>query len=280
MNKFIEKSLATFKTGKFYQAEREFKVGLLRSIETKSFDDVEQSLNSVLPILESNMLFHETEIISSYYLVHLKKHKDIPIGLEPILNFLKLNFANNSYPNSTTRFFYGLLNFLENNLDSESEKFIKDTYKDFIYDSKKNPFHSEIVARLFKTLVQLSLFDEVLFISNEIYLKNMNITDELELILYSLLILNIKGNEKKSSEILQFLRKTVPKDIQKRSELFQCCSEFLLASSSKDYGWAMELQQHFATILKEKTLKLLILNLIKTSFPQESKINIFDFFKN
>ena len=278
-NKFILKSFKSFNAGKFYQAEREFNSGLLRDIENNSFQEVEHYLNDVLPLLEKNSLTHESEQIIQYYLTHVKKHKSIENGFKPVTKFIISNLKSNKNPNCTLSFFIGFMEFLTNNQEIEIVEFMKSHYQDFLNSSREFTYHDEVEKRLFKTFIMISLFKEDELIANSIFLPDLDINKNLKYILYSLIIIAINGNISKSIKILQDLRKKVPIDIQKEFEIFQCCSEFLLASSSKDYDWITELQTHFADSLKEKTLKLLIMNLVKNIFPEESKISLFDLFK-
>ncbi len=278
-NKFILKSITSFNTGKFYQAVREFNSGLLRDIENNSFQEVENYLNQVLPLLEKNNLTHESEQIIQYYLTHVKKHKSIEKGFKPLISFLMSNLKNNANPNCSLNFFNGFMEFLSNNQETEITQYMENHYQDFLTASQEFTFRDEIEKRIFKTFILISLFKEAESIANSVFLNDFEIDKNLEFILYSLLIVAINGNISKSINFLHDLRKKIPTDIQKESVTFQCCSEFLLASSSKDYDWIIELQIHFADSLKEKLLKLLIMNLVKNIFPEESKVSLFDLFK-
>ena len=271
--------MKSFDNNKFYQAVREFNRGLLRDIEHNTFSSIEAYYDAVLPILEANSLFHESEQIIQYYFTHLKKHKNLNNGFKPIINFLLENLISNKYPNCTFRFFNGFLDFVSSNPDSEIIDFIKVHYNDFLLNSKNFSLYQDVEQKVFKTLILLSLFDEAESIANSYYLNDLTSEKNFDYILYSLVILAINGKIEKSTKVLQDLRKELSIEVQKDSILFQCCSEFILASSSKDFDWTRELQVHFSEILKDKVLKLLIMNLIKVIFPEESKISIFDIFK-
>ena len=278
-NKFIQKSLKSFDNNKFYQAVREFNSGLLRDIEHNTFSSIEAYYDAVLPILEANSLFHESEQIIQYYFTHLKKHKNLNKGFKPIIKFLLDNLISNQYPNCTFKFFNGFLDFVSSSPEVEIIDYIKVHYNDFLVNSKNFSLYEDVEQKVFKTLILLSLFDEAESMAYSYYLNDLKSEKNFDYIVYSLVILAINGKIEQSTKILQELRKELPIEVQKDSILFQCCSEFILASSSKDFDWTRELQVHFSDILKDKVLKLIIMNLIKVIFPEETKISIFDIFK-
>lgn len=278
-NKFFLKSISSFNSGKFYQAEREFDSGLLREIENDSFQQIEQYFNEVLPLLEKNSLNHESEQIIQYYLKHSRKHKNLEKALEPVVNFLKKNLTSNSNPNCTLSFFNGFMDFVSSNQESETNEYLKNNFQDILSSSIKFSYREEIGKKIFTTFILISLFKEAEKIADSNFLKDLNIEKNLDYILYSLVLLAINGNITKSMQQLQDLRKKIPIETQKNSIIFQVCSEFLLASSSKDYDWIKELQMHFTDSFKDKTLKLLIMNLLKNIFPDETKLSLFDLFK-
>ena len=277
-NKFFLKSINSFKSGKFYQGVREFNSGLLREIENSTYSSIEPNLNAIIPFLESNSLSHESEQIIQFYLTHLKKHKDLKKGLEPLINFLKSHLSDNNYSNSILGFFNGFAEFSSNNPDEEIITALKLSYQDFIR-FKNFSHHDEILKIIFELLIKLSMFPEVETISKPLFIEIKIDEEKFEYSLYTILVIAINGKMKEAVELLQQIRKQIPSTIQKESKVFQCCSEFLMASSSKDFNWVKELQEYFSDILKEKLLKILILNLIKKSFPEETKISIFDILK-
>lgn len=278
-DKFFTKSISSFQSGKFYQAVKEFTGSLSRIIETNSFSLVENNLNQVIPILEANSLFHESEQIVQFYFIHLKKHKKISLGLYPFTQFLLHNLSQNTYPHSTLSFFRGFIDYTTNSLEKELVDYIKNNYDRFHTIGENFLFNQAVIEGIFQTLILTALFPEAEKISYSVFLNNLTSEKNLDNILHSLLILGINGNIEKAIEFLKTLRKTLPITIQKSSNLFQCSSEFLLACSSKDFEWIKELQSHFSELLKEKIIKILVLNLIKRIFPEQSKISLFDFFK-
>ncbi len=273
------KSIDSFNSGKSYQAVREFNSGLLRDIEHNSFSTVEESLNAILPILESNTLYHESEQIIHYYFTHLKKHKAVKDGFLPVIFFLKINFTNNNYPNCTMKFLNGFADFVANNADTVLVDYIKDNYSSILESSNSFSLYQEVEGRIFTLLILLSLFQEAEALAQSKFLNDLENTKKLDNILYSLVVLAINGKITESTNIIRELRKTIPTTIQQESDLFQCCSEFLLACSSKDYDWVQELQTHFSDVLKNKVERHLIMNLIRKTFPEESKVSLFDLFK-
>lgn len=277
-NKFVQKSILSFQSGNFYQGIREFNSGLLRDIENSSYEEIENNFKSILPFLEDHSLTHESEKIIQHYLHHVKKHKDINNGLIPIFNFLTECLSDNKFPHSTNSFFIGLTDFLANNQDPDCINLVKEHYEEFL--NYPNFLHfDEIQTNLFKLLVNLSLFPEAEFFGRRFFLKNLEVKENLEYIFFSILIIAINGKIDQAMEYIKELRKIIPISIQKSSEVFQCCSDFLLASSSKDFEWVKELESFYVNIAKNKFLRLLIMNLIKNSFPEETKVSIFDLFK-
>lgn len=278
-NKFILKSLESFNSGKFYQAVREFNSGLLRDIENNSFSSIVESLNTVLPILEAHSLYHESEQIIQYYFTHLKKHKAINDGFMPVITFFNNNFVQNASPKCTLKFFDGFLEFITNNPDQEIINYYKNSYLDLLQNSKQTSLYPDVEGKIFDSLILLQLFQEAESMAYSNYLNDLTNQQNLNYILYSLVVLAINEKISESTKIIRDLRKLIPLDIQKQSPLFQCCTEFLLASSSKDYDWIQELQVHFGEVLKDKLNRLLIMNLIKVVFPEETKVSLFDLFK-
>ena len=175
-------------------------------------------------------------------------------------------------------FFNGFAEFSSNNPDEEIITALKLSYQDFIR-FKNFSHHDEILKIIFELLIKLSMFPEVETISKPLFIEIKIDEEKFEYSLYTILVIAINGKMKEAVELLQQIRKQIPSTIQKESKVFQCCSEFLMASSSKDFNWVKELQEYFSDILKEKLLKILILNLIKKSFPEETKISIFDILK-
>ena len=277
-NKFIKKSLVSFKAGKFYQAEREFTNGLLRDLESKSFENVETSFKLILPILEEHSLYHESEQILQAYLRHARKRKDVKVGIIPIINVLKGNMVSNIYPNCTTHFLNAFMDFTTSTQEPELIAYISENSLNLLTISEKSTNHLQIMNKIFNSLIVLSKYEQLELIADKYFLNTLNVDNNFKNILYSVLILAINGKNEQALEILKNLRKELPLEIQKDSDVFQCCSEFLLASSSNDYDWVLELQQHFSETLKDKTVKMLIINLIKKSFPDKSKVSLFDFF--
>ena len=278
-NKFILKSIESFNSGRFYQAVREFNSGLLRDIENNSFSYVEESLNAILPALEFNSLYHETEQIIQYYLTHLKKHKAVKNGFMPIITVLNNNFKANLYPTCTLRILSGFLDFFNNNGEPDIIDYMKNNSLSLLKNAEHFTLYQEVEEKIFISLIMSSLFQEAETMARTNFLNNLENVRQLDYILYSLIILAINGNLTESTKLIRDLRKIIPSDVQKASTLFQCCTEFLLASSGKDFDWVQELQVHFSESLKNKVVRLLIMNLIKKIFPEETKISIFDLFK-
>lgn len=278
-NKFIKKSLISFKAGKFYQAEREFTNGLLRDLESKSYQSIETSFKLILPVLEENSLHHESEQVMQDYLYHVRKHKEVKKGLKPATTVITSNISSNMYPNCTVRFVTALLDFAISSQEPDVLRYIEENSLSLVEMSKDFTFHSEILDKIFSSLITLAMYEQLESIAESYYLKELRFDKLLPNVLFSLLILAINGKSEKSLEILKILRKEIPLETQKNSDVFQCSSEFLLACTSKDYDWVLELQQHFSETLKEKTIKILIVNLIKKYFPEETKVSLFDIFK-
>lgn len=278
-NKFIKKALTSFKSGKFYQAEREFINGLLRDLESKSYESIEISFKLVLPVLEENSLYHESEQVIQNYLQHAKKHKEIKEGILPVTNVIATNISSNAYPNCTVRFVNALMDFAIGSQEPDLLSYIEENSIALIDMSKDFIYHNEILETIFTSLIVLAMYEKLEIIAERYYLKELQLDNSFSNVLFSIIILAINGKSEKSLEILKTLRKELPLETQKNSDIFQCCSEFVLACSSKDYNWVLELQQHFAESLKDKIVKILIVNLIKKFFPEETKVSIFDIFK-
>ena len=277
-NKFFLKSIDSFKSGRFYQGVREFNSGLLREIESSTYNSIELNFNAILPFLDLNSLLHESEQIIQFYLTHLKKHKDLKNGIPPLLNFVKSHLSDNKYSTNILAFFNGFAEFSSNNPDDEIKSVLKSSYLDFL-KFKNFSYQSQIQITIFELLIKLSMFSEVETLGRLIFIESKISDENYEYSLYTALVVAINGKMKEALELLQQIRKQIPNTIQKESKIFQCCSEFLLASSSKDFSWVKELQEYFVLELKDKVLKILILNLIKISFPKETKIDIFDILK-
>lgn len=276
-DKWLDKSITSFSSENFYQGIKQFNNSILRSIESNDLSKIDDFFDIIIPILHKNQLIHESDQIITFILKSLKKHKIISVGFIRIFNKLISVIENNVYADFKLNILSILLKDLISNKNPESIAFLKNNYNQLLINAVNYQFLEETQFSLFRTFVFLKMFPIALEIAIPTFIDSIQTSIQLKFGMYSILVLAIQDDLKKSLEVLQNFRKTVAKDLQKL-EIFQCSSEFILASSSKDLDWFSELKIHFSKLLlKDSILSGLIIKLTEKYFPSK-KSSIFDLF--
>ena len=277
-DKWFLKSKNSFESGKEYQGIKEFNVALDRAIENAQFERITNYFDEIIHILDSKELYHEIDKISQNYFIHLKKKKLLVKGVEPFYSVIVSLIRENSYSLGTFHAMKALLAFISHVNDPELVEFCNDNYSLLIDQAINFEYLEDLLFEIFTCFIYLKKFDTALEISDPTFFDSLENVKQLSYAMYGVLVLAIQNDITDAVKKLQYFRKTISKDLQS-SEIFKCCSEFILVSSSTDEGWLNELKSHFTNIIKENDiLKILIGKLIEKYFPELKKSSIFDLF--